>query len=190
MKLIKLNEQHYIVVDDSEIKDVRPYKGRWHYEKGVAINQFPTYLTDLSECKLITHSTQPLGFLNEDGITTANLKPYWSSVKPLSLSEVEEAINGYSVDELYAEHKKTFIWEPAKESSFHFKAGFNAHKELVKDKLFTVEETIEFTMNMISQYVQGNTNVWNREILKESLIPKTEWEVTFDEQGKLKLNYV
>jgi len=37
------------------------------------------------------------------------------------------------------------------------------------ETLYTEEQVIQFTMNMISQYVQGNTNIWNRELLKESL---------------------
>jgi hypothetical protein len=46
--------EHYaLIVSDEEINDVRPYKGKYHIEKGYIINQFPTYLTDLSECKLI-----------------------------------------------------------------------------------------------------------------------------------------
>ncbi len=181
--LIKLNEQHYIVVDDSEIKDVRPYKGRWHYEKGVAINQFPTYLTDLSECKLITHSTQP-ELLGEG---------WMQSVLPLLLSEVEEAINGYSVDELYAEHKKTFIWEPAKESSFHFKAGFNAHKELVKDKLFTVEDIEKAIDKAYSKGLAKPNSGRLSDVPKvqseiiQSLLPKTEWEVEITPEGKIVL---
>jgi hypothetical protein len=42
-----------LIVSDEQIKDVRPYKGKYHIEKGYIINQFPTYLTDLSDCKLI-----------------------------------------------------------------------------------------------------------------------------------------
>jgi hypothetical protein len=46
-------EQYALVVSDEQIKDVRLYKGKFHLEKGYIINQFPTYLTDLIECKLI-----------------------------------------------------------------------------------------------------------------------------------------
>ena len=42
-----------LIVSDEQIKDVRPYKGKFHLEKGYIINQFPNYLTDLSDCKLI-----------------------------------------------------------------------------------------------------------------------------------------
>jgi hypothetical protein len=46
--------EHYaLTVSDEHIKDVRPFVGRYHLEQGLIINQFPTYLTDLSECKLI-----------------------------------------------------------------------------------------------------------------------------------------
>jgi hypothetical protein len=55
--------------------------------------------------------------------------------------------------------------------------GFNKAMELNKDKLFTKEQVIEFTMSMISQYNQGNTNIWNRYLLDESLQQPTEIEV-------------
>lgn len=51
-KLIK-TEKYLLVVDDSEIEDVRPFMGRWHLENNQTLNKFPTYLTDLSACKLI-----------------------------------------------------------------------------------------------------------------------------------------
>lgn len=38
-----------------------------------------------------------------------------------------------------------------------------------KEKTYTEEEMIEWTMTMIAQYAVGNTNIWNRELLKESL---------------------
>jgi hypothetical protein len=46
-------ENYALIVSDEEIKDVRPYKGKYHLEKGYIINKFPNYLTDLSDCKLI-----------------------------------------------------------------------------------------------------------------------------------------
>lgn len=46
-------EDYALIVSDEQIKDVRLYKGKFHLEKGYIINQFPTYLTDLSECKLV-----------------------------------------------------------------------------------------------------------------------------------------
>ena len=46
-------EYYALIVSDEKINDVRPYKGKYHIEKGYIINQFPNYLTDLSDCKLI-----------------------------------------------------------------------------------------------------------------------------------------
>jgi len=51
--------QHIYITDDSEIKDVRLHKGKWQLEKGQILNKFPTYLTDLSECKLVVMTTDP-----------------------------------------------------------------------------------------------------------------------------------
>jgi hypothetical protein len=41
-----------------------------------------------------------------------------------------------------------------------------------EERMYSEEEVIEFTMNMISQYVVGNTNIWDRDRLKESLLLK------------------
>lgn len=40
-------------VSDKIIKDVRPYYGKWQVEEGTILNKFPTYLTDLSSCRLV-----------------------------------------------------------------------------------------------------------------------------------------
>ena len=50
----------------------------------------------------------------------------------------------------------------------YWKLGYNTAKQ----KLFTQEEMIEWTMCMIAQYAVGNTNIWNRELLRESLPKK------------------
>ena len=41
-----------------------------------------------------------------------------------------------------------------------------------QERSYSEEEVIEFTMNMISQYVVGNTNIWDRDRLKETLLLK------------------
>jgi hypothetical protein len=58
-------------------------------------------------------------------------------------------------------------------------------KELVKDKLFTVED-------MRKAYIQGKHGGITQTYLEfdkfiQSLLPKTEWDVEFDEQGKMRL---
>jgi vacuolar-type H+-ATPase subunit F/Vma7 len=52
--LINLN---IYITSDEIIKDVRPHKGKWQLEQEQILNKFPTYLTDLSECKLVIMTT-------------------------------------------------------------------------------------------------------------------------------------
>jgi hypothetical protein len=52
--LINLN---IYITSDEQITDVRPNKGKWHLEQGNILNKFPTYLADLTECKLVIITT-------------------------------------------------------------------------------------------------------------------------------------
>lgn len=65
---IEIKPNQFVLVDkDTRITDVRPFKDKWHLEKGLIINKFPTYLTDLSECQLIIAASPELnleGVLN------------------------------------------------------------------------------------------------------------------------------
>jgi hypothetical protein len=206
-KLIKISETHYIIVDDSEIKegdyctthlniiDV----GKIHNSYTIFNPQNKEHLNMLKSCKKITHSTQQL-----KGIV-------WNNIIPISLSEVEEAINGYSVDykleDFEHERKKVYL-ETGSLTACEIldrgiSLGFKAHQELMKDKLFTVEnmrKAIQMAweadsidgivdLNVVLHY--GNNNdlrtKWSEEEIIQSLLPKTEWDVEFDEQGKIKL---
>ena len=177
--LIKLNEQHYIVVDDSEIKE--PFDGYCLDDEG-NIRHGRSDLHTLSLSKKITHSTQPLNKDFND----------WFDAKIISLSEVEEAIYGYSIDELFLK------WESENGNCYNnedsaFEAGFKAHQELVKDKLFTIED-MKKSFNAgydLNTWEQLNIPNDEREYLNEhdyiqSLLPKTEWECCISD-GKLVL---
>jgi hypothetical protein len=87
-------------VSDEIIKDVRPHKGKWHIEKDYILNKFPTYLTDLSECKLV--------------IATKNL----NIDVPKVVDEFDLAFNYYNSNEQYKVS-----------DSFHYMNGFNKTKE-------------------------------------------------------------
>ena len=183
-KLIKLNDQHYIIVNDSEIKE-GDYK--YHHVKGIVKAICDGAYTN--EFK-ITHSTQPL-----------------EGVKHIPLSEVEEAINGYSVEKMA---KNAYLKHSAKDDRLSldeqiqrsggfnvgYSEGFKAHQELVKDKLtididvfkpiayafFSLYRTNEFDDEELELEFQ---RILNNNI--QSLLPKTEWDIEFDEQGKIKL---
>lgn len=139
-KLIKLSEIHYIVVDDSEIKE-----GDWYYNNKVLFLSDQVFddgnnPNQNKANKKITHSTQPL----ESKFSSIIYRGY----DHISLSEVEEAINGYSVEKL-AESANGYsvygmpIGEKYLAFNEGYQSGFNAHKELVKDKLFTEQDLRE-----------------------------------------------
>lgn len=75
-------------------------------------------------------------------------------------------VKGYSEAELI--DKDFSLLKKNLERVDYYKIGYSAAKR----NLFTPEEMIEWTMAMIGQYAVGNTNIWNRELLKESLPKK------------------
>jgi hypothetical protein len=174
-KLIKLSDTHYIVVDDSEIKgdiclryvDGTPFV--MMFDKGIDAKQYK-----------ITHST-PIGGLSS---------MLEAGVKELSLSEVEELVNGYSVEKMADE--STVLIQDIREKQnckeFYI-SGFKAHQELTKDKLFTVEKAIQILEEeSFGQGAVSRDEYKARVVFKlQSLLPSTEWDVEFDEHGKIKL---
>ena len=107
-KLINIKDDHYVVVDDSEIKE-----GDWCLYKNKFGGQFicQAYVYERTlmfddgsfnrslgegitpqkdECKKITHSTQPIETFNWMG----NSEKGYDTIKPLSLQEIKELI-GY-----------------------------------------------------------------------------------------------
>lgn len=179
-QLIKINEEHYIIIDDSEIKEGFCYN---------LIHKVIVKPTDLEwtksnkdNLKVITHST--IGHMYQDNI------------KSISLSEVEELINGYSVEKMFLE------WESKNGNSYNdeanaFEAGFKAHQELVKNNLFSLEfltwidkEEVTYKDGSWIKYFDGKDNYLSiKELYSyyKSLLPKTEWEVEFDENNKITL---
>lgn len=186
-KLIKLSDEHYIVVDDSEIKE-----GDWYLCNDSIIKNYivPTtegdmLTNDFLKGKKITHSTQPLeksyssqkqGF--NMGVMSSDIELIFDKIKPLSLSEVEEAIYGYSVE-------KMAVGEFIPES---YVKGFKAHKELVKDKLFTIED---MQVAIQQAFLSGVERLEDfdkvQKMILENVSSPTEWNVEINEQGKIKL---
>lgn len=196
-KLIKLSDAHYIIIDDSEIKEgdfvYRSLSKKDIYE----IDDFGLHLYKRGSSGdgylKITHSTQPLdkdihGF------------GYWTkNIIPLFLSEVEEAIYGYSVEKIAkiwcndrvanGSDKTIALYENG------FTDGFKAHQELVKDELFTIKQTFEFFnkgMEWMNKQIEsdgqyGETYTYHQcfKDVINSFTSKTEWDCTIDEQGKI-----
>ena len=203
LTLIKLSETHYIVVDDSEIKE-----GDWFYQ--VNLNRVIHHnlkngllLQPQAFDKKITHSTEPLEMKK---VNSLGSEFGFVEIKPLSLAEVEEAIYGYSVEKMrhdyinsekiqsvkkwnakqYFEHdlrdidlkgKDEFLYKKLllklySETGFGYVDGFNAHKELVNDKLFT---------DMKNLFESYGDNFVAKQIWEDlqNVINPTEWKVYF-----------
>lgn len=203
--LKKLTDTHYIIMDDSEIKE----KDYCYSLSNGLIVQLNKISADTINSKpiddvvflKITHSTEPLNFLNEP--ETAILKPDWTNVKFIYLLAVEELILGYSIEKMadnaYVKHsvkdnRLSLNEQIQRIGGFNigYQEGFNAHKQLTKDKLFTIND-IRNAFNAGQKY--GEDNACNAEVdvnnnetqYIQSLLPQSEWDVEFDEQGKLKL---
>ena len=166
MKLIKINIDHYVVVDDSEIKE-----GDWFINETNNIEQgignYP-YKSLSPECKKITPSTQPL-----------------EGVELLSLSEVKKLIGEVDVE------KKAEKWFESQGHNIYnhyntmpsYVSGYNQALEDNKEKKYT-EEDIDKAYWAGMQFIGEDKGSFGEFI--QSLQPKTEWEVEFVD-GKLKL---
>lgn len=92
MKLIKIKEDHYVVVDDSEIKE-----GDWYYHS-IWQELFCLYKDtmhnkafELEKAYKITHSTQPLEYFFTDPKNSSKVFRF-DKVKYISIQEVKELI--------------------------------------------------------------------------------------------------
>jgi hypothetical protein len=197
MKMIKLTEEHYILVDDSEIKigDIVSEKlltGEYELFEIHTLNDI-----DKVRQKKVTHSNQPLGkplfftnaFESELSLSVNGLNDTvienWGC-KKLSLSEVKELLGVVdvekkaekwhnSVDSTYPD-----VWNRRKESyKAAFESGYYQALEDNKEKKYTEEDVIK----MIEK---SRTTGLTAEYLILAHQPQTEWEVEFID-GKLKL---
>ena len=180
MKLIKLNTDHYIIVDDSKIQE-----GDWLYsfDNGLIVQANKGSADTINSKSLngkgygkITHSTQP-----------ESLGMGWmQSVLPLLLSEVKELIGEVDVEKMIEVEFNKFQKEnPIIPNSYFnpFKLGvlkgYNQALEDNKEKKYTDEDVIRIVE-------KSRETGLTAEYLMMTLQPKTEWEVEFVD-GKLKL---
>jgi hypothetical protein len=50
-----------------------------------------------------------------------------------------------------------------------YETGYKDGAKWQQERMYSEEEVVEKCMNFIAQYAQGNTNIWNRELIRESL---------------------
>ena len=180
MKLIKIKEDHYVVVDDSEIKE----GDLSHCSYTNNINKYSGF--EKKECcKKITHSTQPLEeFIDNEGIRRIG----WTNIKVLELSEVKELIGEVDVEKkALAINPIELIqgWDKKKEYRENWISGYNQAIEDNKEKKYTEEDMrIAITQAFLSGVERLEDFERVQEMILDNIQPKTEWEVDFFD-GKL-----
>ena len=172
-KLIKIKENYY-VIDDSDIKEDDYYLV---LEEGEYVLYNLVSETNGKNPLKITHSTQ-------EGIG-----------EQLNLNDIEELVNGYSIREM-AEIDAHLVWNDEttfeneqRELNGHiigFIEGFKAHKELSKDKLFTVNDLWNVYVRGFQANEECKKPLSDFEDVKQSLLPPTEWNIKF-QNGKIVL---
>lgn len=212
MKLIKINTDHYVVVDDSEIQE-----GDWMIRNGEQpILVTPNFWWDFAvPYKKITHSTRPIEDVQKEypylGHNNLVKHKGYDKIKPLSLSEVKELIGEVDVEkraEKFIGCKYDDIEDNIDQIGYDsFIRGYKQALEDNKEKKYTEEDirkAIEmardikddsahdiFTAEDISGCAEVCTYGWRNRYKDEEIIqsiqPKTEWEVEIID-GKLKLN--
>jgi hypothetical protein len=201
-KLIKLSNTHYVIISESTIREYD-----WVLDFSEPKRIFQATYTDVNninsksttyrnfkgidnlKIKRIIGSTQPLNNNFND----------WFDVQIIPISDVERLIYGYSVGDmltkLVSQHIHTRWLNSDNESAFNstsseldYISGYKAHQELVKDKLFTVEDLYSAFNCGRTYEIVGKQGVGQNELIDYiNSLKKTEWEIEFDETGKIKL---
>lgn len=100
-KEIVYTDEYALILSDERIEDVRPHKDKFHLEQGSIINQFPTYLTDLTECKLIIAHLPLSDAPMLEGVTLLPPLPQGDDIEGLAKESVPDGFrtiwkNGYN----------------------------------------------------------------------------------------------
>ena len=178
----KLAEDHYIVVDDSDIKigDIVAEKlltGKYELFTIQTLND----IDEQTQIK-ITHSTQPESF------GTGWMK----SIQPLFLSEVKELLGVVDVEKsMWYERnlQNPYSSDSPSNTGFNkgFELGYNQAIEDNKDRKYTREDLLDaYTWGFLEGTERGDDVTDSVNKFSQALQPKTEWEVEIVD-GKLKL---
>jgi hypothetical protein len=203
MKLIKINTNHYIVVDNSlDFSETDYY---WDDKQKEIRTGSNNHVTGGYKIK-ITHSTQPLEC--DKMWTPVNGKQWMCNTmlccgkilnlktKPISLQEVKELIGEVDVE------KKMISPYPLNTQNDvdwcnGYQRGYTQALEDNKEKKYTNEDMLTIRNQLVTMLPVGDVAAWDmiQAVSKytkwldeyiESLQPKTEWEVEFI-NGKLTL---
>lgn len=181
MLMKKLSEEHYIVVDNSEIKE-----GDWigfpNLKKFVPVQYFGGDLTGGE--KKITHSTKPLDCacsnrgsrVSWTWADCAERNHCFDKIQYLPLQEVKELLG--VVDKAFKRYPIIENDKDHNDRNYYRRSAYYKALEDNKEKKYTEED-------MVEAYKMGLMRLSDQR-LKDYMLPKTEWEVEFVD-GKLKL---
>ena len=178
-KLIKLTNDHYVVVDET----IQPVNG-YYYDS--FINKIKSTngaeYGEASHCWQITHSTQPLEtyFYEVGGGTKV-----FGKIQQLSLQEVKELIGEVDVEKKAKKDAIEIFGNDFSLASLshqtQFKRGYNQALEDNKEKKYTEEDLLNALYSMWYKAKDGDFNI--KEAVKASIDyikPKTSWEVEWE----------
>jgi len=174
MKLIKIKENHFIIVSDESIKEGDNILDNVNR---IWLNIESCFLKPMLEAinsnnveympkGKITHSTEPL-----------------EGVLPLDLSEVKELIGKIDAELLYP---KLDVTTEEDTINIYKREGFNKCLELNKEKKYTetdILNAIKYGIDTSKDHISINDR---KEKFINSLQPPTEWNITIN-NGKIEL---
>lgn len=170
MELIKINPDHYIIVDDSKIED-----NDWMQRNNEhPVQAVPNFWWDFGDkYRKVTYSTKPLEditiLVRPDGSDVS--KTTFDKVKEISLSEVKELIGEVDMEELELKYHQRLIDRREVAKNFRGQVAGN-HPDM-----FTSREMLSMMQGFTEGYTQALEDTKNK---------KTIWEVEFID-GELKL---
>jgi hypothetical protein len=142
-KLIKLSDTHYVVVDDSPIKEGDKSLLKVDGFEPIILTHFEP-VEEGYQGRKITHSTQQLEYTQMYADIKSGL--YWDKVKPISLSDVEKTIT-YYIYKLAITEDKLFTIEDMMEAwdkSQSWREDNNTWERFILTKLPKTEWDVKF----------------------------------------------
>lgn len=194
-KLIKISFDHYILVDDGELKigtfiyskvpnlDT-DQKIRQASSQELALKSFEPDL----EIYRITHSTEPLEKKHSTNGVIPPI-PVFDKIKPLSLIQSRKIEYGYDLNQLSSERLSTRFNENSGYHKFVFveayKEGFDRALEILGDKMFNRQDVIHALTYGVREAKKGRNH---SQILEEyrdvHLQQQSEWDIDIEMECK------
>ena len=184
MRLIKLQQDHFVVVDDSPQRkgDLILHKN-WNKGAESRITKCPDeYGSTQEHWWKVQGSTHSL-----EGVSQLNLSEIKSLIGEVDVEELTQKMVE-KVFENYPENNHPYLATSISLCEDFYKEGYNQCLEDSKDKFKEAIDLIQYFINRVEDgSIRSHTTYGKYKTFIQSLQPKTEWEVALDENNKLKL---